>query len=111
MLNVDRLDTFIAEGRLIRNRWRDKDGEGRERACLLAALVRRLDGHAHAQRLADELAITRRGADIILRSLEARGRIVGKVVSYSGRSGRRRVYSVATSKAPAPILPARAGRG
>lgn len=36
---IERLDTMIAEGRLIRNKWRDDGGvNGRELACLLAAL-------------------------------------------------------------------------
>jgi hypothetical protein len=37
-LQFDRLQTFISEGRLIRNRWAGKDDDGRETACLLAAL-------------------------------------------------------------------------
>jgi hypothetical protein len=36
--NVDRLNKFIQEGRLLRGEWTGKDAEGRETACLLAAL-------------------------------------------------------------------------
>jgi hypothetical protein len=35
---LDRLDRLIAEGRVIRHKWTDKDAAGRELACLLAAL-------------------------------------------------------------------------
>ena len=35
----DRLDQFIAEGRVLRFRWADTDADGRERACLLVALA------------------------------------------------------------------------
>jgi hypothetical protein len=38
MLDTTRLDQFIAEGRLIRKDWTGTDAEGRETACLLAAL-------------------------------------------------------------------------
>lgn len=34
-----RLDQYIAEERLLRQRWNGQDGQGREKACLLAALV------------------------------------------------------------------------
>lgn len=34
-----RLDLYIAQGRLIRDKWRDTDARGRELACLLVALV------------------------------------------------------------------------
>lgn len=34
---ADRLDQFIAEGRLLRRKWTDTDSHGRELACLLAA--------------------------------------------------------------------------
>jgi hypothetical protein len=35
---LDRLDRMIAEGRVTRNKWTGEDAEGRELACLLAAL-------------------------------------------------------------------------
>ena len=35
---IERLNTFISEGRLIRNEWTGEDGQGRETACLLAAI-------------------------------------------------------------------------
>jgi hypothetical protein len=35
---VDRLDRMIAEGRVIRHKWTDKDAAGRELACLLVAI-------------------------------------------------------------------------
>ena len=35
----DRLDAYIAEGRILRRKWRDTDPDGRERACLLLALA------------------------------------------------------------------------
>jgi hypothetical protein len=35
---VERLQTFITEGRLLRNQWVGADAKGRETACLLAAL-------------------------------------------------------------------------
>ena len=34
-----RLDQFVADQRVIRGKWADQDAEGRERACLLAALA------------------------------------------------------------------------
>ena len=34
----DRLDAMIAEGRVLRGAWVRRDNDGRERACLLAAL-------------------------------------------------------------------------
>jgi hypothetical protein len=37
-LDFDRLNAFVADGRLIRGKWTGKDDEGRETACLLAAL-------------------------------------------------------------------------
>ncbi len=37
-LDFDRLNQFIAEGRLLRGTWHDTAAEGRERACLMAAL-------------------------------------------------------------------------
>lgn len=37
-MNIYRLDTMIAEGRLIRYRWLGVTSDGRETACLLAAL-------------------------------------------------------------------------
>jgi hypothetical protein len=36
---LNRLDAYIAEGRLIRNKWVGTDAEGRATACLLAALA------------------------------------------------------------------------
>lgn len=36
--NIQRLKTYINEGRLIRNKWVGEDAQGRETACLLAAL-------------------------------------------------------------------------
>lgn len=36
---LNRLDTFIREGRILRKKWRDIDSHGRERACFLVALV------------------------------------------------------------------------
>ncbi len=36
---VERLNTFIVEGRLIRKAWTGTDAKGRETACLLAALA------------------------------------------------------------------------
>jgi len=36
---IDRLETYQREGRLIRNAWTGTDAQGRETACLLAALV------------------------------------------------------------------------
>ena len=36
----DRLDRFIAEGRLVRNEW----GDGQERACLLLAIAPEVGG-------------------------------------------------------------------
>jgi len=39
MINVERLNTFISEGRVIRGQWRGTDAQGRETACLLAALA------------------------------------------------------------------------
>jgi len=36
---IDRLETYLHEGRLIRNAWTGTDEQGRETACLLAALV------------------------------------------------------------------------
>lgn len=38
MTPADRLDTFIADRRLIRGEWRGKTDDGREAACLLAAM-------------------------------------------------------------------------
>jgi hypothetical protein len=35
---LDRLDRMIAEGRVIRHKWTDKDAAGRELACLLVAI-------------------------------------------------------------------------
>ena len=35
----DRLDQYIAEGRVLRRKWADTDVDGRERACLLVALA------------------------------------------------------------------------
>ena len=35
---LERLQTFVAEGRIIRNKWMDVDEQGRATACLLAAL-------------------------------------------------------------------------
>lgn len=37
-LDFDRLNKFIAEGRLLRGLWHDTDSDGRERACLMAAM-------------------------------------------------------------------------
>jgi len=37
--SIDRLETYQREGRLIRNAWIGTDEQGRETACLLAALV------------------------------------------------------------------------
>jgi hypothetical protein len=41
MLEFDRLDTYLAEGRLIRGDWTGTDAQARETACLLAALYPR----------------------------------------------------------------------
>jgi hypothetical protein len=35
---IKRLQTYVDEGRIIRGEWTDKDLQGRERACLMAAL-------------------------------------------------------------------------
>lgn len=37
-MNTERLSQFISEGRLIRGKWVGADAQGRETACLLAAL-------------------------------------------------------------------------
>jgi hypothetical protein len=52
----NRLDSFIAEGRLVRNRW----GDGQERACLLLAL---------APEVGADGAVSRCPADVITRWL------------------------------------------
>jgi len=38
MLDLERFDTFMREGRIIRSAWTGTDAKGRETACLLAAL-------------------------------------------------------------------------
>jgi hypothetical protein len=37
-MNIDRFDSYLAEGRLIRHEWTGNDAEGRATACWLAAL-------------------------------------------------------------------------
>lgn len=64
----------------------------RERQAI--ALVRQLGNTCHAQRLADEMGLTRRGAGHLLGSLEARGVLRSEVVACQTQSGRRRVYRV-----------------
>ena len=38
MVDITKLNQYITEGRLIRNAWTDLDNQGRETACLLAAM-------------------------------------------------------------------------
>jgi hypothetical protein len=52
---VERLNTFIHEGRIIRNAWTGTDVRGRETACLLAALSPEVVEHGNASACPAEL--------------------------------------------------------
>jgi len=54
---IDRLETYQREGRLIRNAWVGTDAQGRETACLLAALVPEWRGRDHKRLDAPDVAV------------------------------------------------------
>jgi hypothetical protein len=52
---IERLNTMVDEGRIIRNDWVGTDEQGRETACLLAALSPEVVGHRNASACPAEL--------------------------------------------------------